>query len=527
MRLRGLAIAAIGLLAMVASPAWAEPSEGCDTQSLQAMAPAGTTVAMAVREVFADREDVYSNESWGCKVNGYVTNTDPGPNKVFFSLALPDTFGGRYLYLGIGGAAGKIPHFPQALLAGGYALAGSDAGTGAKSIADFRFMSDEARLTDFLWRGVQSSAEATQKITRAYYNREKIYRYISGCSGGGQMGLGNARRFGGRNFDGFLVGATPWQASLFHPNVIRLASHMQNHPESWIPPEKLMAAAAGILAAYDELDGARDGIIHNPLAIHDFDYDILKSAGLTPAQIELFDLISQTWKFPSGGTKGDGTHPGWPISDVSGWSRFIVGTLPPPWPSTQDTSPADLLQSGVAFIHIMSDTKIRSFSPESDYWKLDDFDEIVRIVSRGGVTMPFDDPMDFSALAASGSKLILWHGVNDESMSYLESLQGYDVLRGRFTDADEWVRYVPIPGLWHCRGGTGPTNTVEALLGALIPWVEEEKSPVDTRIIAARYSREGGQEKTLLLCPHPQSSLLKSAELDPLDADNWECRAAP
>lgn len=527
MKLIALAVAAIGLATMMAGPAAAEPSELCDTETLQAMSPVGTTVAIAVRQVFADREDVYSNESWGCKVSGYVTNVNPGPNRVFFSLALPDTFNGRYLYLGIGGAAGKIPHFPQTLLAEGYALAGSDAGTGAKSIADFRFMSDEARLTDFLWRGVQSSAQATQAITRTYYDRENIYRYISGCSGGGQMGLGNARRFGGRNFDGFLVGATPWQASLFHPNVIRLASHMQNHPESWIPPEQLVAAAEAILAAYDDVDGARDGIIHDPLAIAKFDYGILERAGLTPAQVELFDLISQTWKFPTGGTKGDGTHPGWPISDVSGWSRFIVGTLPPPWPSTQDKSPADMLQQGVAFIHIMSDTKIRSFSPESDYWNLTDFDEIVRIVSRGGVTMPFADPMDFSALAASGSKMILWHGVNDESMSYLESLQGYEVIRDRFADADDWVQYVPIPGLWHCRGGTGPTDTVEALLGALVPWVEHGTMPADSRIVAARYSREGGREKTLLLCPHPQSARLKSAGLDPLDADNWACRTVP
>ena len=514
--------AAIATLGMCATPAFAAPSENCTTDVLQAMAPKGTTVALAVREVFADREDVYSDENWGCRVSGYITNENPGPNRVYFNLTLPDNFNGRYLYLGIGGSAGKIPNMPQRLLAQGFALAGSDAGTGAKSIADFSFMADKARLTDFMWRGVQTSAQATQAMTRSYYGRPKVWRYISGCSGGGQMGLGNARRFGGQDFDGFLVGATPWQASLYHPNVFRIAAHMQNKPESWIPPELMKKAAAGILAAYDGIDGARDGIIHNPADITKFDYSILRKAGFSPAQIEMFDLIRQTTRFPSGGAKGDGTQPGWPISDISGWTRFLIGTTPPPWPSTKGRSTPDLLKMGVPFIHIMSDTKTRSMQPDLDYWKITSFDDTVRITSRGGTTMPFADPMDYSALEKSGSKLILWHGIDDDSMSYLESLDGYQALHARFADADSWVKYVAIPGLWHCRGGTGPTDTVEALLAALIPWVEQGKTPES--IVANRMTYDGGREKSLLLCTEPKRAYLKRPGLNPNQAVNWECR---
>jgi len=524
MRIKGFAGLAAIILGAHAAPALAAPSEGCSTEAVQAMAPPGTTVAMAVREVFADRDEVYSDENWGCRVSGWVTNQNPGPNRVMFNLTLPDNFNGRYLYLGIGGAAGKIPEMPQRLLARGFALAGSDGGTGAKSIADFSFMSDPARLTDFMWRGVQSSAEASQAITRAYYGREKLWRYISGCSGGGQMSLGNARRFGGRNFDGFLVGATPFQASLFHPNVFGIAAHMQNHPESWISPAMMRSAGAGILATYDDLDGAHDGMIHDPTAIVNFDYGILRKAGFSPAQIELFDLIRNTHKFPSGGVKGDGTHPGWSISDVSGWSRFLLGSMPPPWPGTNGRSPADLLKQGVPFIHIMSDTKTRSMEPNTDYWKIASFAEVVRISSRGGTAMPFNDPMDYSALAASGAKMIIWHGVDDESMSYLESQAGYDVLRARFPTADQWVRYVPVPGLWHCRGGTGPTDQVEALLDAIIPWVEQGKAP--EAIVTNRITYLGGRERSMLLCTEPRHAFLKAAGLDPKDAANWECRSA-
>ena len=517
-----LTFTAAVLAGMLAAPVLATPSENCSIEAVQAMAPTGTTIALAVREVFADREDVYSDENWGCRVSGYVTNDNPGPNRVNFALTLPDNFNGRYLYLGIGGAAGKIPNMPQRFLAQGYALAGSDAGTGAKSIADFSFMADKARLTDFMWRGVQSSAQATQAITRTYYGRPKVWRYISGCSGGGQMGLGNARRFGGQDFDGFLVGATPWQASLYHPNVYRIAAHMQNHPESWIPPRLMQKGAAAILARYDAIDGAKDGMIHNPADITHFDYAILKKVGFSAAQIGLFDIIRQTTQFPSGGPRNDGRHPGWPISDISGWSRFLVGTTPPPWPSTLGRSTPDMLKAGVAFIHIMSDTKTRSMDPSIDYWKLTDFNETVRITSRGGVSMPFADPMDYSAFEKSGSKLLLWHGIDDESMSYLESLGGYEALRDRFADADHWVKYVSVPGLWHCRGGTGPTDTVEALLSALIPWVEQGKEP--EAIVANRMTYEGGREKSFLLCPEPMRAYLRKSGLDPKQAGNWVCR---
>src|SRR5688572_24033186 len=89
---------AIAAASFWTSPAGAAPSEACDTQTVQALAPADTTVTSAVRE--------YAGL---CRVNGYVTTRDPGPNKVLFAMALPDAFNGRYVYLGVGGAAGALP----------------------------------------------------------------------------------------------------------------------------------------------------------------------------------------------------------------------------------------------------------------------------------------------------------------------------------------------------------------------------------------------------------------------------------
>lgn len=285
------------------------PSDNCDTESVQRMAPADTSVAFAAREGEL------------CRVVGYVSTRDPGPNKVLFTLGLPNNFNGRYIYLGVGGAAGNLPPLRPELIAKGFAVSGSDGGTGAKHYSDFSFKSNPAKLADFRGRGVHVVAAATQQITRTYYNQPDIHRYISGCSGGGSMGIVNALRFGNQDFDGFVVGATPWPGhNAFKAEVFRLAQYLQTHPQAWISPELLKKADAAILAAYDATDGAVDGIIADQRNIGDFDLQILRKSGFSEPQIRMFDLVRKpsTFKLPDGRIA---VQPGYSITNVASWSQ--------------------------------------------------------------------------------------------------------------------------------------------------------------------------------------------------------------
>src|SRR5215207_1728786 len=99
-----LATAGIASLAISSAARAAPPSDSCDTESIQAMAPADTTIGFAARE------------QGGCRVNSYVTTRNPGPNRVLFVLYLPNNFNGRYVYLGVGGAAGQLPTLPATLM---------------------------------------------------------------------------------------------------------------------------------------------------------------------------------------------------------------------------------------------------------------------------------------------------------------------------------------------------------------------------------------------------------------------------
>jgi feruloyl esterase len=504
-------VLALAAASLWASPALAAPSEACDTATVQAMAPAGATVTFAARE--------YPGL---CRVSGYVTTRNPGPNRVLFQLALPDTFNGRFVYLGVGGAAGALPAMQPKLLARGYALAGSDGGTGAKTGADFSFQNDPAKSLDYSWRGVHVTAQATQQIARTYYKREQMWRYISGCSGGGNMGRTNAQRFGKGDFDGFLVGAVAWPASLTMVNFFRIESYLQTHPDGWLSPELTKKASTAILAAYDDSDGATDGIIADQRNIASFDTGILRRAGLSPAQIATFNAISKPYKFPAGGLRGNGYQVGYSINDVSGWSAFLLGRTPPPWPSTAAQSSTALLASGVPFAYVMVDSKARAFAPGTDFWTVTDFNKLLPLATNGGKDLPAGDTMDHALLDASGAKMILYHGSNDQADSYLDTLMAYDVISKRYPNSANWLRTFVVPGMLHCRGGNGPTDVDEQLHEQLVNWVEKGQAPAS--VTANRMTPDKGIDRRFLICAEPKRARLNEAGLDPNDAKNWSCK---
>jgi feruloyl esterase len=519
-----LACASAAFSAVTAVSAQAAPSEACDTQTLQSMAPPDTTVSFAAREF-----------GGGCRVHGHVTTRDPGPNKVLFVLALPDDFNGRYLYLGVGGAAGVLPYVPADLYRRGYAIAGSDGGSGARTGADFSFRSDPAKALDFRWRGVHVSAQATQHILKAYYQRDPAGRYISGCSGGGQMGLTNALKFGREDFDGFIVGATPLPDSAYLPNLFRVMRYIQTHPEGWISPELAKQADAAIMARYDGVDGAKDGVIADARDIEDFDLDILREVGFTPAQIATFNVIRRSAAYSALGLEGEGVQPGFPVANVAAWTHYPLGRSAPPWPTAGDTSPGEILAKGASFFHVMVDTMVRSHEPQTYYADVSDPRHMARLAQAQG-----DHQGDFDTVAESGARMIIFHGVNDEAMSYLDTMKSYEWLAGKYPDNAEWLRVFPVAGLMHCRGGIGPTDAPERLLEALADWVEKGEEPdtvVATRTATPYNWIEQGRLETVVpadkavdwdrqfrLCAEPARVTLKAPGLDPKKAESWICR---
>ncbi|OYU73111.1 MAG: hypothetical protein CFE45_38215, partial [Burkholderiales bacterium PBB5] len=174
-----------------------------------------------------------------CRVAGNITPQGPAAtsNQVRFMVAMPSTFQSRYFFVGEGGSAGFIPNPSESLLASGYVVAGSDAGSTTPGV-NWLFANDRTKAFDYAQRGAHVSTEATQTLARAYYGMtgssanasRKMYRYIDGCSGGGRMGIVAASVYP-NDFDGVVAGAPGISVSnqMFFGKVIK---HLLDNPAS-------------------------------------------------------------------------------------------------------------------------------------------------------------------------------------------------------------------------------------------------------------------------------------------------------
>jgi feruloyl esterase len=306
--------------------------------------------------------------------------------------------------------------------------------------------------------------------------------------------------------------------------MIRIAQYQQRHPEGWISPELLMRAQAAIIEAYDETDGAKDGIIHDDRNIRNFDTAILKKVGFTEAQIKTFQAISQPYDLT--GTKiapAHGKFPGYSITQVTAWSPFLTGTKAPPWKSTSQMSTRELANSGAPSVHFMGETLLTSNTtakPGANYVKDIDFVNKAQVDKLFGTPRP--DRFNLDSFVEGGGKLIYYHGVADEADPYLEAVEAFSTLATRYSMFESWGRMYAVPGMNHCRGGLGPQDVPDRALDAMVAWVEQGTSPQG--ITTRRPITESTPGRDFLLCPFPSREMLKPAG-DPDKASGWECRA--
>jgi feruloyl esterase len=526
-------------------PDRAEAAASCDTITIQKMVGPETTISAATPT---------ASPVPHCRVDGYVTTTNPGPNKVNFRLQLPDKdWNGRYYFIGLGATAGYVPTDSQIPggnpLRKGFAVAGTD--TGHQNRADWSFIErNPAQGVDHVHRGAHVTAVATQAITKQYYGVKKLYRYHSGCSGGGRMGMEAVTKHP-EDYDGVLLGAPglgPKFGSETMMTFIYLGQQMSREPGAWLSPEKLQMVDAKVTQQCDALDGAKDGIVWEHEACN-FDFKkIACQAGdgpdcLTAPEIRSIEAILRGPQGPNGPIRG-----GFPITNVSVWSQFIGG--PPPWPETltlESMTPAQMKALPVGYF--MGNSLARAFFGNNfNGLKEFDFNDQARIdawwkaADRIGFGAPFST--NLNPFMKQGSKIIYWNGVSDPCCLDNELLNYYHHVGtavGGPAKLTSFARFYRVPGMGHCGSGTGPQDTPDVLLQALIDWVEKGKKPA--AVVAHRGERatlqfadpatgtvsgvvvppSTGSARDFLLCPHPQVAKFNGKAGGEADAVNWTC----
>jgi len=494
----------------------------CSVGSLQSAAPAGATVESAYRTTVL-RGYVASTY---CNVAGSIRLERPGPYVVRFNLALPDRFDGRFLMTSQGGAAGMIVEPDPRRLAEGFAVASTDKGSGAQHPLDFSFMGDAGRALNYDHRGNHVTAVTTQALTRAYYGAARLRRYIAGCSGGGIAGANSIRNYAAEDYDGVIIGSPPY---LSMPTLVGqwgyIMSYVARKPSSWIPPERLKAAEAAIIRRYDMADGVRDGMIADDRLV-DFDPGVLRGAGLTEDQVQLFMRIISPWEY--GLTSPPTRFGGFSIAVPSSWTAFL-GTTPPPWGPEDPGRPRYLVVVESALRALTGDPKadIAAFHLS----RLEDQRKLLPPSLRPAEPIPemrvtSAEAPDTRRFRDQGGKVIHFYGMADNAVNvsngYVTEAEMLRQENGGQAALDRWARFYFVPDMLHCEpqfDGPGPDDVQDRLLPLLIDWVEKGVPPGP--VVASRDDRS----RSFLLCPSPQVAVLRAPGASPNDAANWTCRA--
>nr|WP_246849734.1 tannase/feruloyl esterase family alpha/beta hydrolase [Rubellimicrobium arenae] len=395
---------------------------------------------------------------------------------ITFAVVLPtETWTQRYLQLGCGGLCGRLSLGEVGaasgcapLAAGGFAIASTDMGHQGMDVA---WGDDPRKRADFAHRAHHLTALAAKAVIQAFYGQPPAYSYFNGCSDGGREALIEAQRYPD-DFDGIIAGAPAAnfqvQNGLYHAWQWR-ANHDADG-QAILLADRLPILHDAALAACDGIDGLEDGLIANPLACR-FDPGTIQCADdaadpaacLTAAEV---DAARKLYDGPRDARTGarltiGGPQPG---SELR-WTVFV-----PEAPGDEVPSGSHALEhlTGLAF----PENPPEGFTLADLSFDLDTFDRLAVLHPLYDATNP-----DLSAFAASGGKLILYHGWSDTDISPLNTVAYYEAVRSRMgaDEASSFTRLYLVPGMYHCSQGEGPYEF--DMLTPMLAWVENGQAP--------------------------------------------------
>ncbi|HLI85924.1 MAG TPA: tannase/feruloyl esterase family alpha/beta hydrolase [Bryobacteraceae bacterium] len=479
-----------------------------------------------------------------------------------FHLRLPTNWNGRFFFEGGGGSNGNLGMALGNLqgreatnaLALGYAVVSQDSGHDNAVNNDPRrggtvtFGFDEQARVDFGYRSYDQVTQAAKALIRAYYGKAPERSYYVGCSEGGREAMMMSQRFPAY-FDGILACAPgfhlpkaavfghSWDAQAL-AEVAKAAGISDRNGEPFLnktfTDEDLKLAADAVLAACDELDGLKDGIIENltgcatarviPKLAAITCSGAKQSSCLSAAQAKALEkimagpknaqgeLLYSDWQWDA----GIGS-PGWRVWKMGMYdapaNSAIIATLGSASVSTLFvTPPTEVATTGGAPLEHLLAVDFEREAPKLSA-KTGEYRESVLEFMKA-------DSTDLAPFRAHGGKLVIVHGASDPVFSYRDTAQWWnEVNRVNHGRAAEFVRLFAVPGMNHCTGGPA-TDQFDAF-GALVEWVEKGKAP--ERIVATAGPASPWPGRTRPLCAYPKQAYYKG-EGNIEDAASFVCR---
>jgi tannase/feruloyl esterase len=191
----------------------------------------------------------------------------------------------------------------------GFAAGATDAGHEGASgsfALDNSGRLDWQSIRNFAHVGIHEMTVTGKALTEAMYGVAPRFSYFNGCSTGGRQGLMEAQRYP-QDYNGILSGAPALNWNRFHIQHLwgPVVMNASNNPVAGC---KLSAATAAAIAACDNIDGVKDGVIEDPKRCS---YDPKALVGTSAGECGAFtdadvNMIRKLWEGPQqqmGGAK--------------------------------------------------------------------------------------------------------------------------------------------------------------------------------------------------------------------------------
>jgi len=448
-----------------------------------------------------------------CRARGTIAG------RVQFEMRLPEQWNGRFMMAGCGGFCGELlPDKPghsnsiNEALKRGYAAISQDSGHQAASW-ETDWAADSEALELWAHKVLPVVAGVGTQLATSMYGKPPRYRYFSGCSNGGRLGLMAAQRYPDL-FDGIAAGASVFDLS----GIAGLWGNwliVNNQPGtvSLFPQAKVPLIEKLVMEQCDALDGLADGVIDDP-RVCQVDFQVAHCAPGASAQSDCL-TAQETEVLTSlyGGVRnghGDVIYPG-PYFGSEHYSGL--------WLFSTDEQPGWGVLASAGYRKMLA-----SSLSEKDVAGGLPTDQMLDWLSRSPVPALTDatDP-DLSALRRSGGKLLMYQGWSDP-LIIPEPITRYfrqaTEAAGGLEPMQRNARLFMVPGWGHCWEKPADAPVSFDPLSELEQWVEKGLAP--DFIVARQVDKAGGELRSRPICSFPSTARLLDGK-DPNRHESYQC----
>jgi feruloyl esterase len=436
-----------------------------------------------------------------CRIEAYSAPTSDSHVGIEVWLPSAENWNRKFLAAGNPGFIGSLSSAGLAgIMEQGYVAGGTDTGH-----VDQGFewaIGHSEKWADWGYRAVHEMVLVTKTMAEKYYGKSIQYSYWNSCHNGGNQALNEAQRYPD-DFDGIIAADPAFWISHLQPGSLYISWVALKDGvggPSYIPPTKIVLLNKAAIAACDENDGLKDGLIvdptkckFDPATIQCKDADAVNC--LTAAQVDTANKIYAGAKFKDGAPIYSGFEPG----SESNWN-FMIEKEP--------------------FSVNINYFKGMVFQDRNWDFKTFDVDRDTKLaVNKTAKYVDGNNP-DLRPFKKSNGKLMIvssWNSLALPPRQVAEYYKSVEKTMGGAAQTQDFARLFSIPGAGGCV--VGPDFKA---FEAMQEWVEKGKAP-DQIIYTYREGGRGGKvSQSRPVCAYPKVSRYKGSG-DINDAANFTC----